>query len=117
MANETAESASLPRDNDSAPIQLLSPAVDGVIHLTATEAADDSSALPSGTEIVRIASLGTVYIAFGGSSIAAAAGESDSFLMLAGVEFFSLRSSTYTWVAARSASGEGNIAVTATKME
>ena len=115
MANN-ANTASMPRDNDSQGIQLLSPAVNGVIHLAATEGADDSAALPTSTEIVRIASTGAVYLAFGGSSIDALAGENDSFLMNAGVEFFHLRSSTYIWVAARSLAGEGNIVVTATKM-
>ena len=108
---------SLPRDNDSVPIQALSPALTGTIHLAATEAADDSAALPSGTDVVRIASEGQVFLAFGGSSVDAADGQSDSFLFPAGAEILFLRDTSYTWVAARSLSGEGNLVVTATKME
>ncbi len=114
---ETAISTSLPRDNDSTPIQTLSPEPTGTVHLTATEGADDSSALPTGTEVVRIAALGNVWVAFGGSSVAAAATETDSFLVPTGLDYFHLRDSSYTWVAARSVSGEGNVLVTATMME
>ena len=45
------------------------------------------------------------------------AGETDSFIFLQGVEYFNLRDDTYTYMAARSVSGEGNVLVTATKME
>ncbi len=111
-----AESAALPHDTNSRPIQTLSPAVEGTVHLDATEGADDSAALPSETEIVRVACNGAVFIAFGGSGVDAADGQADSFLFTAGVEYFHLRDSTYTWVAARSLTGEGAQSVTVTKM-
>lgn len=117
MSGETAETVSLPRDDDSAHVQALSPLSAGTVHLTATEGADDSIALPTGTEIVRIASQGAVWLAFGGSSVDAAATQTDSMLFPAGAEIFHLRDAAYTWVAARSLSGEGNVAVTATQME
>ena len=117
MALQEALTTSMPRDDDAGAIQLLSPAAAGTVHLTATEAADDSSALPTGTEVVRIACTGAVYVAFGGSSVDAAATQSDSFLFTGGVEFFHLRDASFTWVAARSLSGEGDLVVTATKME
>ena len=117
MALQEALTTSMPRDDDAGVIQLLSPAVAGTIHLSATEGADDSAALPTDTEVVRIACTGAVYIAFGGSSVDAAADQNDSFIFTGGVEFFHLRSATYTYVAARSLTGEGNLEVTATKME
>ncbi len=114
---ETAVSASLPRDNDSQPIQVLSPFLNGTVQLLATSAADDSSALPSGTEVVRIAAADTIWLAFGGSSVDAATGQADSMLFPAGAEIFNLRDATYTWVAARAISGGSDVIVTATKME
>lgn len=117
MAGQTANSASLPRDDDSAPMQILSPAVAGTIHLAATVTADDSAALPSGSSIVRVACSGAIFLAFGGASVDAATGQTDSFIFTGGVETFHLRDSSYIWVAARSLAGEGNLAVTITKME
>lgn len=114
---QVSASASLPRDDDSAPMQILSPKPASTVHLTATEGADDSVALPTGTQVVRIAAVGSVWLAFGGSAVDAAAAQSDSFLFPAGAEVFNLRSNTYTWVAARSVSGEGNVFVTITTME
>lgn len=114
----TSINASLPRDDDSAAMQILSPGLNATIHLTATEAADDSSALPANTDVVRIAcAAGAIWLAFGPSDVAAAATETDSMLFPVGAETFNLRDTSYTWVAARSVSGAGNVAVTATKME
>lgn len=117
MALQEALTTSMPRDDDAGVMQILSPAVAGTVHLVATEAADDSAALPSNTEVVRIACTGAVYLAFGGSSVDAAVDQTDSFIFTGGVEFFHLRDDSYIWVAARSLSGEGDLAVTATKME
>ncbi len=112
-----AVSASLPRDDDSAQIQALSPAVAGTVHRTTTEGASASVALANGTEIVRVASNVAVWIAFGGSSVDAADTQTDSFLFPAGAEVFNLRDTTYTHIAARSVAASGNGLVTATKME
>lgn len=114
---QTSASASLPRDDDSAPMQVLSPKAASTVHLTATEAADDSIALTSGSEIVRVAASGNVWLAFGPAAVDAASGQSDSFLFPAGVEVFNLRDSNFTWVAARSVTGAGNVPVTVTTME
>ena len=110
-------SASLPRDDDSASIQVLSPASAGTVHRTTTEGASASVALASGTEIVRVAASVAVWIAFGTSGVDAADTQTDSMLCPAGAEVFNLRDTDYTHIAARSVSGSGNGLVTATTME
>lgn len=112
-----ANTTGLPFDENANPIQILSPVLQSTVHLAATEGADDSAAMTAGSEIVRVACNGAVYLAFGGSAVDAGAGENDSFIFTAGVEVFHLRDATYTWVAARSLSGEGNQPVTITTME
>lgn len=109
-------SASLPRDDDSATIQILSPDVDNTVHLSATEGASARIILPTGTDIVRMASSGAVWLAFGGATVDAGAGQPDSMLMPAGTEFFFLGDDRYTYVAVRSVAGAGAQVVTATKM-
>lgn len=117
MADQVAVNASLPRDDDSAPIQVLGPSLNGTVHRTTTEAASASVQLPTSTNIVRISSNVAVWLAFGGSGVDATAAQTDSMLFPAGTEVFHLRNSTYTYVAARSVAAEGNGLVTATKME
>ncbi len=116
MADEVAISTSLPRDNDGANIQTLSPALNGTVHRTTSEGSSASVALPGSTHVVRIACNVAVWVAFGGSGVDATDTQTDSFMFPAGVEIFHLRDSTYTYVAARSVSGEGNGLLTATKM-
>ena len=117
MALQEALSTSMPRDDDAGVIQLLSPAATGSVHVSATEGASASGQLATGTEVVRVACTGAVYIAFGGSGVDAATDTTDSFIFTGGVEYFHLRNATYTYMAARSLTGEGNLEVTATKME
>ena len=116
MADEVAISASLPRDNDGANIQTLSPGVNATVHRTTSEGSSASVQLSSDTQVVRIACNVAVWVAFGGSGVDATDTQSDSFMFPAGVEVFHLRDSTYTYVAARSVAGEGNGLLTATKM-
>ena len=108
--------ASLPRDDDSASIQILSPAVNGNREINATEGASLNVQLPTDTEVVRVASTGAVWIAFGDNTITATAGADSAILMPAGVEYFFLHDTSYTYVAARSVAGAGNQTVNATKM-
>jgi hypothetical protein len=114
---QVAISASLPRDDDSASIQVLSPAVAGTVHRTTTEGASARVQLPSNTDVVRVASNVAVWVAFGGSTVDAADTQTDSLLFPAGAEVFNLRDRTYTYIAARSVAASGNGLVTATKME
>ena len=107
----------MPRDADSEKIQILSPAVTGTVHISATEGASARIALPAGTRTVRISASGAVWLAFGDSSVVAAAAASNSLLFPAGAEFFHLKDDTYTNVAALSVAGSGNQVVSATKME
>lgn len=109
-------SSTLPRDVDLAAIQILSPAVDGNVHITATEGSSSAVQLPTDTEVVRVAASGAVWLAFGGSGVAAAQSEADSMLFPSGAEFFFTLPDSYTYVAARSVSGAGSVLVTATKM-
>ena len=74
-------------------------------------------AVPANSEVIRIASTGAVWLAFGNSSVAAAAGEVDSMIFTAGTEYFHLRNALYTDIAARSVVGEGSVRVTITRME
>ena len=113
----TAETTSMPRDDDSATIQVLSPALAGTVHRTTTEGASARVTLPTDTEVVRVAANVAVWIAFGGSGVDAAAAQSDSLLFPAGVEVYHLRDTSYTHIAARSVASSGNGLVTATKME
>jgi len=117
MADQVSVNTSLPRDDDSAPIQVLGPQNAGTVHRTTTEASSANVALASGTNIVRIASNVAVWISFGGSGITAAAADTNSMMFPAGAEVFHLRDSSFTYIAARSVSGEGNGLVTATRME
>jgi hypothetical protein len=117
MGGQTVNNASLPRDDDSAPIQVLGPVAAGTVHRTTTTASSASVQLPANTYIVRISSNVAIWLAFGGSGVDAADTQTDSMLFPAGTEVFHLRNSTYTYVAARSVAAEGNGLVTATKME
>lgn len=107
---------SLPRDDDSSAVQVLSPAANGTVHLTAVEANSTSSAVPAGADVVRIAASGPIYLAFGGSGVDAGVSQSDSMFFPAGAEAFFLRDNSYTHVAARSVAGAGNVVVTVTKL-
>lgn len=109
--------AHLPIDRDSRPIQLLSPGVNDTVHISATEGSSTNVALPADTEIVRVGSSGAVWLAFGGASVDASQGQSDSMFFAQGIEFFFLNSDSYTHVAARSVAGAGNQVVSVTKME
>ena len=110
-------SAKLPRDDDSTPIQVLSPLPAGTVHRTAIEASSARVALTANTDIVRVASNVAVWLAFGNSSVVAGDTLSDSMLFPAGAEVFNLRDTIYTFIAVRSLVGEGNGLVTATSME
>ena len=114
MSSTNAPTASLPRDDDSSPIQVLSPATS--IQISATEGSSASVALESDSEVIRIASTGAVFVAFGTSGVDAGTGQADSFVFPAGVEFFFMRDKTNTHVAARSIVGSGNQILTITKM-
>lgn len=116
MTSKRHSGAQLPTDRDSLPVQTLAPNLTGTVHISAAEGASASAALPSGTEFVRIASSGAVWLAFGTSGVAAAASESDSMLFPGGAEVFYVEPTT-THVAARSTSGAGSLFVTATRME
>lgn len=109
-------SVSLPRDDDSSSVQVLCPAVNGTVHLTATEGASGGGTLPSNAEIVRIAASGPVWLAFGGAGVDAGQSQTDSFLFPAGAEVFFMRESSYTNFAARSVSGAGNVVLTVTRL-
>lgn len=107
---------SLPRDDDSSPVQVLSVASNGTAHLTATEGGSANLALPSGSNIVRVAATAPCWIAFGDAGVTAAASDINSLLFPAGAEMFFLRDSSYTHIAARSVLGQGSVLITATRM-
>ena len=110
------EGAHMPRDKDSATMQVLSPGVNECVAIAAVQGSSAAIALPSDTGIVRVAASGNCYIAFGGSGISVAQGEADAMVFPGGVEFFHMKDSTYTYIAARSIDDE-TIQVTATRME
>lgn len=114
---QTANSTSLPRDDDSAPIQILSPDPTGSVFITSTEGASASVQLPANTEVVRIGASGSVVLSFGASGVDAGLGQTDSFIFPAGAEVFFLRDTLFTWVAARSLTGAGTVNVSCTRME
>ncbi len=115
---QTDANASLPRDDDSAPVQVLSPHATGTVHISATEGSSANVALASGgSNVVRVASSGAIWFAFGGASVDAGSAQNDSFLIPAGVDYFFLRDSSFTHAAARSVAGAGNQVVTITNME
>jgi hypothetical protein len=116
LNHDEINAASLPRDDDAQHIQVLSPKATGTVHRTTTQGASASVALPTGARVVRIASSVAVWLAFGGSGVAAADTESDSMLFPAGTEYFHLRDDTFTYLAARSVANESGL-VTATAME
>lgn len=106
----------MPIDVNAKPIQILSAAENGTAHLTSTEAGSARVALPAGAEVVRIASSGAVWLAFGDNTVTAAAAAANSMLFPAGAEFFFLLPSSYTNVAARSVTGAGNVLISITRM-
>lgn len=114
---QVAESTSLPRDDDSNAIQMLSPDPTGTVQIASIEASSNNAVFAPNTEIVRLSTTGPVWIAFGGASVQAATMTTNSFLMLAGTEFFYLRDTDFIRIAARSVLGSGAVIVTATRME
>ena len=114
---QTAGGASLPRDDDSAPIQILSPDPTGSVFIISTEGASSNVALPANTNILRIGASGSVVLAFGNASVDAGLAQTDSFIFPAGAEVFFLRDTLFTHVAARSLTGAGTVNVSCTRME
>lgn len=114
---QTVNGGLLPRDDNSVPIQVLSPVIGGTKHRTVIEASSARVELTSEPGIVRIASDVAMWLAFGDSSVVAGDTLPDSMLFPAGAEVYHLRETVFTYMAVRSLSGEGSGVVTATKME
>lgn len=104
-ANITAQ---LPQDVDSRPIQVLSPAESSVANL-AIGATTDRVALPSGAQIVEVASQDICRMAFGTSAVEAT---NSSRLVPAGVTVYKVPTGATHLAAIRVGSSTGAITIT-----
>lgn len=95
----------LPKDADSQSIQVLG--LTDRASLTASTPAQTRTALPSGSEVVRVSLNVDSYILFGDSSVAATS--SNGHFMPAGVEYFRVSTETHLSVVAESDAGVGTI--------
>ena len=98
----------LVRDSSGAPVQALRPAETAALSVSGTTA---RVAVPSGSNIARLAATGDVHVAFGDSSVEAT---TSSMFFPAGVEVFN--AIAYTHVAAIAASGVSSATLTVTRL-
>jgi len=116
VADQEATGCILPRDDNSERIQVLSLANAGSVHINSIEASSNRIAVPTNAEIIRISASGSVWLAFGNSTVSAAAQTSNSMLFTAGAEVFHLRDESFTNIAALSVTGEGSVLVSISVM-
>lgn len=105
--------ANLPTDTNGHPVQTLRVQEDATLHLSPTEGAQARATLGSDAQVVRVATTGACWAAFGDSSVAASSGDANSFLFPAGVEIFYV-SEALTHLSLRSVVGAGNVSATVT---
>lgn len=107
--------ANLPLDQNAHPVQTLTPIVGETDHGTPTEATPARITLGNDVKIIRVATSGACWVAFGDSTVTATASGADSMFFPAGAEIFYVPEAV-TDVSFLSVAGAGTVLVTTTTM-